>query len=324
MVAQLKRLWNRGPARVRRNVYRATAWTGVPYLVSFLTGYGSMHAAANFAGNLPELKAAYRRSSGKERDRLGRRINAVANALVLPNGVRRTTYPDRHNDILATILDDERCRIDKSAVRVLDIPSANGVASLGSFDALSQRYCVSRYVLGDLLTRTLHDQDRDSIFDDAHNLLQIRRGRRFFSLYRAHKSGKPFGRVARIVLFPLEIVSWWLKRRFPFPGEANLTPIRMVHPDVEARLGEGVFELETMNVFAPIRGEYDVILSFNLLQRNYFPAELIARGTENLGRALAEGGLLVLGSPDTGGVSPYIVLRKCGAKLVVVKKHGEF
>ena len=324
MVAQLYRAWRRWPFKVRRVVHRATSWTGLPYVVSFAAGYAATQSGANFAGNLPDLKVAYRRSSGRDRERLAGRINDLANALVLPNGVRRTTYPARTKGTLSAILADERCRLDRQKIRVLDIPSANGIACLGSFEVLNGHYPVECYVMGDLLTRTLYDRDRGCIYDEAHNLLQVRQGKRFFSVYRAHRSGEPFGRVARTLLFPVELVSRRLKRRFPFSRHANITPILMVHPEVEARLGDGVFELRTMNVFAPIDGEFDVILSFNLLQRNYFPPDVIARGTENLGRSLAEGGLLILGSPDEGGTNPYRVLRKCGGMLTVVKEQGRF
>ena len=320
----LKRAWHLLPGSVRAKVFHATSWTGVPYLLSFLTSYGSTQSAANFAANLLELKDAYRRSSGSAREQLATRINRLANALVLPNGVRRTTYPNRHDQTLRSIFDDEGCRLDRADIRVLDIPSANGVSSLGSYEVLSQRYRLTRYVLADLLTRTLYDRDRDCIFDEAGNLLQVRRGNRFFSIYRAHHSGEPFGRVARAVLSPLEIVSRRLKRQYPFDPQGCLTPILMVHPDVEEKIGEGILELKTMDAFGEIEGDYEIILSFNLLQKNYFPPAVVARGTENLGRALVEGGLLVLGSPDAGGVSPYRVLRKCGGRLTEVKSHGDF
>ena len=43
-------------------------------------------------------------------------------------------------------------------------------------------------------------------------------------------------------------------------------------------------------------GRYDLILSFNLLQRSYYPPDIIEAGVQNLAASLCEGGLLIIGN----------------------------
>ena len=85
----------------------------------------------------------------------------------------------------------------------------------------------------------------------------------------------------------------------------------------EALVSAGRMRPARMDVFGPIEGTYDLILSFNLLQRNYFPADRIALGVENLGRALEEDGLLVIGNTES-----FAALRKRDGRLVPVLGEG--
>ena len=51
--------------------------------------------------------------------------------------------------------------------------------------------------------------------------------------------------------------------------------------------------------FRGFRAATTVILSFNLLQRNYFPAEVTARGVDHLAAALTDAGLLVMRNTES-------------------------
>lgn len=72
-----------------------------------------------------------------------------------------------------------------------------------------------------------------------------------------------------------------------------------MHFDVERLFPAGVFRVEQMVVFQRIPGTYDVIMSFNQLQQNYFPRDVIARGVDHLDAALTEAGLLVMGYTES-------------------------
>jgi hypothetical protein len=178
---------------------------------------------------------------------------------------------------------------------------------------------VASYVMADLYLNVLYDEARHCIYDDQGNLLQIKFGRRFYSIYRPHVSGDVYGFAARLMFAPYDLISWHLKRRYTFPGHDKVVSLLLVHPEVEARLDEGVLRLAKFNVFTSISGLYDLILSFNLLQKNYFSRDQIEIGLRNLANALVDGGLLVLGNSES-----FSVARKVEGRLEQLHKSGNF
>jgi chemotaxis methyl-accepting protein methylase len=74
-----------------------------------------------------------------------------------------------------------------------------------------------------------------------------------------------------------------------------------------------------MDVFQPISGSYDLILSFNLLQESYFPRETIEAGISNLAASLNEGGLLIMGNTES-----FLALQKKGGSLIPRLREGSF
>ena len=86
------------------------------------------------------------------------------------------------------------------------------------------------------------------------------------------------------------------EKRYRFEPINTYRRLVIVHPEVERILGEGVCRLAEMDIFEPIPGRYDLILSFNLLQPSYFPAAKIDAGVRNLALSLCEGGLLIIGN----------------------------
>lgn len=309
----LRRLWSACPGGLRRALLR----TGVPYVVAFLARYRRAHSLENFAGSLPELKADYQGGPPERRPALSARFDAIVDALVMPNGVRKTTYSRRQEEVLAGVLAREAAKLNGRAIRVLDIPSSAGTDSVRSYAVIRERYPIASYVLGDLCFEIVYDPRRRCVFDDEGNLLQVGLSRQFFSIYRAHASGDLYSWLTGILLLPLDTCASYLKRRYPYAESEESIRIRVVHPDVEALVSEGVFRLAKMDVFGAINGTYDLILSFNLLQRNYFPPERIALGVENLGRALEEGGLMVIGNTES-----YVTWRKRGGKLIPLLREG--
>jgi hypothetical protein len=77
--------------------------------------------------------------------------------------------------------------------------------------------------------------------------------------------------------------------------------------------------LQETDIFAAVEGQYDLILSFNLLITRYFPRDAIAIGTANLVKALRENGTLIMGDDDS-----YRVFQRIRGQLVLVKSEGEF
>lgn len=312
-------LWARVPSSLQARVHAVLDPTGVPYVLGFLASYDKGRALSNFAGNLASLKAAYAGSSPRERAKLDRQLKGIVDQLVMKNGVTKSTHATRQNRILMKVLADASCQLRKSAITVLELPASIGITALENRAALSQRYSIGAYTLGDLFWCLYYDADRECVFDEEFNLLQVKLKKRYFGIYRAARFGERHRGVASVLMFPSDLVSLYLKRRFPYSETSRMVPVSVVHPDVEARIGTGDFVMKKLDVFSEIGDRYDVILCFNLLLRDYFREDQIATGTANLRDALHEEGLLIMGDEVS-----FSVARKREGKLVVIKQEGRF
>jgi hypothetical protein len=293
--------------------------TGVPYFLNFLATYRKNHRSSNFAGNLSLVKDEYLKSSGKERKLLSARFDAIIDNLVMKNGVKKTTYSMRHNRMVSAIFSEKKIRIEKDKLKVLDIPSSVGTSSLDIYEILSQHYKISSYVLGDLYLKIYYDAERACIYDEEGNLLQTKLRKQFFDIYRPLVSGDTYNIVTDCLLLPVNLRSWYLKKKYRFREDAHYHPIMLLHPDVERKLNDGIFSIRKIDVFEEIKEKFDMIISFNLLQKNYFPRKLIQRGKENLVNALSEGGLLIMGNTVSFSVS-----MKNRGELLLIEKRGDF
>jgi hypothetical protein len=307
------KLWRACPKGARRALQR----TGIPYVIGLMARYRRAHSSAHFAGSLLELKAGRPDRRAEGRAAILARFDAIVDRLVLPNGVSKTTYLGRHEEMLTKVLAHPKCALNSAGVRVLDLPSSAGTGSLRSYALVAERYPVASYVLGDLSFEIVYDPRRRCVFDDQGNLLQVGAGKRFHAVYRVHRSGEVYTWLTALLLLPLDLHAARLKRRYRYTESPDNVRIRVLHPDVEALVSAGRMRPARMDVFGPIEGTYDLILSFNLLQRNYFPADRIALGVENLGRALEEDGLLVIGNTES-----FAALRKRDGRLVPVLGEG--
>ena len=239
--------------------------------------------------------------------------------ITLPNGVAKTTHANRLAPALSAVL--SAVRLPHSEVRVLDLPSSTGITSLDTFALLQERYRVTSYVLGDFNHSILYDPARRCIFDEQGNLLQIACGRVFFKLYRGGVFGSQYTFKMKCLALPHRITAWCLRRRYRFERSSTYRRLLLINPEIERFLGEGVFHLEEMDIFQPIPGCYDLILSFHLLQPLYFPADAIEAGVKNLAASLCEGGLLIIGI--TGSEESYIALQKQDGSLISRLQEGK-
>jgi hypothetical protein len=208
---------------------------------------------------------------------------------------------------------------NRERITVLDVPSSIGVASLATYDLLSTYCQITSYVLGDLLFEIIYDSSRDCIFDRSGHLLQVGQRNGFFSVNRPAFSSGRYSVLSTFILFPLYLRSWYAKRKYEFVPSDPATSILVLHPEVEKRVLQGTFQLQETDIFAAVEGQYDLILSFNLLITRYFPRDAIAIGTANLVKALRENGTLIMGDDDS-----YRVFQRIRGQLVLVKSEGEF
>lgn len=303
----------------QEKIYLVLKPTGIPYFVSYVAKYRNAHQLNNFAGNLPSIKNEYRSNGGFKKELLASQFDDIMDNLVMKNGVVKTTYAMRQNSILSGILSERRCRIEKDEIKILDIPSSVGTASLDIFEILREHYTVGSYVLGDLYFRIYYDKSHECIYDDEGNLLQVKLRSQIFNIYRPNTSGDVYSNVANCLLLPLSLVSWYLKKKYVWTDQKNYEPVMLLHPDVEDRIKNGVFSVMKADVFRMIDGKYDIIISFNLLQTNYFDENYIQVGIENLKNALNEGGLLIRGNSESFSVS-----KKIKGELLLIEKKGDF
>lgn len=279
---------------------------------SVIGHYSEIHRIKHFAGNLEQLKLGYATSGADVRGELGQQFNSIVDQLTMPNGVAKSTFPRRLAHSVREAITS--VQLLRSEIRVLDLPSSTGIASLDNLALLQERYRVASYSLGDLYHSILYDPYRKCIFDEQGNLLQVAFKRLFFSLYRVGVSGD-----LQFLASAHSAMAWYLRKRYPFDPDNVYRRILVIHPDVERVLGQGVFRLEAMDVFQSIPGCYDLILSFHLLQRSYFSPRAIEIGVRNLAAALSEGGLLIMGAQEL-----FIVLQKQGGSLISRLCHGSF
>src|SRR6267143_1039475 len=221
----VRRLWRACPESLRRALQR----TGIPYVVGFVARYPRAHFRANFAGSLLELKADWRKGQAERHPALSARFDAILDGMVMPNGVRKTTYSRRQEEVLSRVLAHEACALNGGAIRVLDVPSSAGTDSLRSYAMLSERHLIASYVLGDLCFEIEYDPRQQCVFDGQGNLLQVGLGERFFSIYRAHASGEVYSWLTGLLLLPLDLYALYLKKRYLYAeSDANIR-IRVVH-----------------------------------------------------------------------------------------------
>jgi hypothetical protein len=313
MRATLRLQWRRLPEGFRLLMAR----TGIPYVASYTLRYGARHRLENFAGNLPALQDAYRKMPPEKRGQLLKRFNSIVDALVMPNAVTKTTYESRLTRNLSAVL--SAIQLPRPDIRVLDLPASTGIAALQMLALLRERYQVVSYVLGDKYHKILYDPEHRCIFDEQGNLLQVAFRGHFFSIYRAHAHGDEHSLLSSLLLFPHSLIAWYLRKRYLFEPHIKYQHLLVVHPEVEELLDHCIMQLQEMDVFQPLPGRYDLILSFNLLQRNYFPPDVIAAGVNNLSKSLSEGGVLVVGNTES-----FLALQKRGDMMIPCIREGSF
>ena len=295
-----------------------TFLSGLRYVVSRVSHYSEFHRIANFAGNLEGVKVAYATGSPEAKADLSRQFDSIVDQLTMPNGVTKETHANRLEPSLRAVL--SVVQLLRSNIRVLDLPASTGAASIRSISQLQERYHVTSYVLGDMYHAILYDPVRQCVFDEKGNLLQVAFRFCFFSLHRVGVSGDRYTRLTVTLAFPHSVIAWYLRKRYCFsPNDVSYRRLLVIHPEIEQLLGQSAFRLQEMNVFQPISGSYDLILSFHLLHRNYFPPDAIFIGITNLAASLSEGGLLVIGNSES-----FAVLQKHDGSLVPKLREGNW
>lgn len=218
----------------------------------------------------------------------------ICDALILPNGTRKTTGPARNGPLVRT-LRDRGLLGERDHVRVLDVGASAGLDALSTCAILGERWKVDEYVLGDLHTAVLYDDDRGLVFDEDGNLLQIARGRGYVAMHFSYAF-----EFQRYTHAAKKIRPWVMRattaRDLRPPPHARRLPI--VHPALRLGAADSPFRVRRMDVFAPIEGRFDFVICLHLLVGRYFTPAQIDEGVANLSRGLSVGGTLLVGSRE--------------------------
>ncbi len=229
----------------------------------------------------------------------------IYNALIFPNGVRKTTGRARNTGPLRALSDRGIIGQPGTRLRVLEVGASAGLDALATRALLEERGAVvDRYDLRDLHTHILYDPQRGLVFDEDKNLVQVDFGTHFVGIHFSY--ARPYQRVLNA---PKQLRPWLLSKRLRWEDSPHMVRIPLVHADVD--LSErSPFRLQRANVFEPIEGEYDLVICMHLLVSRYFDDATIERGIQNLTRNLAPGGVLVVGAAE--GFS--VITREASAK----------
>jgi hypothetical protein len=246
---------------------------------------GTNRSTSRFAGRL------------LDEDLTERQLGAICHSLIFGNGVRKTTELGRCASLVASELERGSLRT-KREMSVLDIGASAGLDALVTRELLASRCAIKEYVLGDLHTHVLLDQERGLVFDEDHRLLQVRRRFSFVATNFSYNY-----RFQRLTNLPKRVRPWLLARSHRF--DASRPVVRV--PLVDRRVSGDDFRLRRMDVFAPIEAKFDLIICMHLLVPRYFGPRAIEDGIANLSRALDVGGTLLVGAADR-----YRVVQRTG------------
>ncbi|MGP0049313.1 MAG: hypothetical protein ACLPZR_10780 [Solirubrobacteraceae bacterium] len=222
--------------------------------------------------------------------------------LQLTNGTFKTTRPhrlDEVNEALLEVLPPQR------PLTIMDVAVSSGVSTAEWTEHLRDHGIDHRLTAGDLsVTGLLLTIGRSAavLWQDDGNPLVVQLGNR--SVYLTE--GNPASRIVKPVLRRVRALAG--DRRSPFESPparvgARLREVGLVSrrlapaiQRVDKRIGIGDLTLVEDDITEPgqFRGEFDVCRAANIVNRGYFPDEVIRRIAANLFARLRDGGLLIV------------------------------
>jgi SAM-dependent methyltransferase len=247
--------------------------------------------------------------AGSDRPDRDEILSQTLAAFATRSGALKWTQSRRFADFDTQIVDLIRARLGGGrAIEVLDVGVSDGRTSVELFQQLrSNGVAIGRYVASDYAPDVQILTDRAggvSVVVDPRNgtPLQVIRPPFVFNLAN---SESPY-------LFPINrlLLRWLLATSVPGllrratqgdPSVERRTEL-LVHPDcLELMRREPSFTFEHLDIVQPVRGTYDVLRAMNVLNRSYFPADVLGRIFEHLHRTIRPDGLLVVGANTERG-----------------------
>lgn len=206
----------------------------------------------------------------------------ILRGLQLPNGTRKTTWPNRFTELNARCI--EHLGGVSSPLRVLDIAVSSGISTIELVDAITSAGIATTVTATDLFTHG----DLVKVFPGV-NLLVDNDDRpiqwEFLGrTLRAHPNGSRIDHIRRALNEMWTRLPQSRKRR------------RQVIPLVDSRL-EKIATVIREDLFNPdprLDGPYDLVRACNILNLDYFTTDELTQLTRTLINRLAADGLLVI------------------------------
>lgn len=239
---------------------------------------GMNRRPSRFAGNLL-------RKDLSEQDYLG-----IYHTLIFPNGVRKTTSPNRNVEAVK-LVSSKGLLPNKRDIRILDVGASAGLDAFSTYEFLRKKYHIKQYILGDLHVRILYDPVRGLVFDEDGKLLQVKHPRGFVATNFSYDYY-----FQRFTCLPKRLRPWLLQKKFSFVKSPDLIPISLCHPTIDVSSPSSPFRIQRMNVFEPLAEKFDFIICMHLLVSRYFLPETIERGIHALQQMLNPSGALIVGA----------------------------
>jgi len=299
----------------------------------YLTG---IHHSRQLAAFDPETWTGRRRRIAidliDDIDRLGQPAARAAlfERIVDARGAFKRTYRDRFADFDALLVEAWRAAppASGSAVHVLDVAVSDGVTTLPLIEAVD-RLTDGNFVFTatDLDGRyvKLWRKDRPEqrvIVTEAGQIVQIIRPPFLFT-HRESRHLFPLNRLLRPAAerFASTLIADWQRG----DNGVGCAEILLLSPELRQRMGtDARISFRAWDIFEPWPGETaHCVRAMNVLNPVYFDRAQLARAVRHLFEAVADGGLLAMGSnEDAGTTVDGIICRRTGDRLVPVSTTG--
>jgi hypothetical protein len=268
---------------------------------------------------LPDLDAVLRiLRSGGGASRLPEELeNAVFTCLRLRNGVAKTTYAHRLDDLNEFVAQalPRGCRL-----RVLDAGISSGVSTLEWLHSLEENGFEYRLTAVDLLLSA------ELLTLPAGMRVICEGGRPLLLEWRDRLIPYPPGKRNLVRYFPVLLamraaVATAMRQtnghRRKEPKWFQVESIPLVYSELRNHPHVSLVEADLRDPL-PLAGPFDVIRAANILNRGYFDDELLRRMVDNLRNQLTEGGLLVVCRTNVRGQNHATIFRRrnCGFEVV--------
>lgn len=230
------------------------------------------------------------------------REHAFFRAITIRNGTHKTTYArrlDSANAVVNELLPRDR------VLEIMDVAISSGVTTLEWMDAMQKAGVNFRMTAGDVCVHGFllsFGRWMNVLVDETGHPLQ-------FDLF-GRGIPYPIGVRRSVLCPPLLLLAhtcrWTLPALLP-SLRRGATPVPLVSPELTNRSVRVVEDDLLADAAFPNR--FDVVRAANVLNRNYFSEEALARMCANLHARLRREGLLVVCSTDDRGVNHGTVFR---------------